>query len=568
MTSAAKTILLALAAMILSACQIASQHEPIEEPVSLPVEQPSAVIQRLVQSESGAEGEAVQTFYARRGFEPIWNKKSSKELIGLLLDAYQEGFHGDEFGVWEIQGFNNLGDLPSYQRAEADVFLSRSFFRYIRYRFVGKARPNKADHSWDNPNEGKVGKLLEIAETAIYSEAIEETIHQYSPSNRLYKKLKTALNRYRTIEQNGGWLTIPLGPILKLGTLDSRVPFLRLRLQATGDLDASKLHDGYRYDTGLAAAVRRFQFRHNIKVDGIAGLETQVEMNRPVSERIDQIRLNLERARWLSSGDEQEMLVINIAGFKVYLVRDDRVIWQTRAQVGTPYRKSPLFKSKMKYVVFNPTWTVPPTILEKDILPKLKAGDLDYLTTRNMRVLDFKGNPVEASSVKWADYNAKNLPYLLRQDAGVENALGRMKFVFPNDYTIFMHDTPSKGLFDKQKRAFSSGCIRIEHPHELAQLVLGEKKGWSPKRVKQLVNSGETKSIFLPRELNVWLTYWTVDVDDDGQVIFIDDIYGRDQAVLDMLNRKAPALLARVINSPSIQPLKENRGLAEREILY
>jgi murein L,D-transpeptidase YcbB/YkuD len=536
---AIKAIIFSLVAMLLPACQIVSQHDPIEAPVSSPVEEPSVFIQRLVQSESGVEGEVVAAFYARRNFDPVWNRRNSGELINLLLDAYQEGFHGDEFGVWELERFNNIDDLPSYQRAEADVFLSSSFFRYIRYRFIGKARPDAVDHSWDHPNEGRLDKLLEIAETVLQSGAIQETVQQYTPSNRLYKKLRSALNRYRKIEQRGGWLTIPLGPVIKLGVSDPRVPFIRLRLQATGDLDESKSSDSFRFDTDLAVAVRHFQFRHNIKVDGIAGLDTQMEMNRPVRERIDQIRLNLERARWLSSGNEQEMLVVNIAGFKAYLVRDDKVVWQTRAQVGTPYRKSPLFKSKMKYVVFNPTWTVPPTILEKDILPKLQAGNLDYLKSRNIRVVDFKGNPVEASSVKWTAYKARNLPYLLRQDAGAGNVLGRMKFVFPNSYTIFIHDTPSKGLFGKQKRAFSSGCIRIERPYELAQLVLGERNGWTTKRLKKLVSSGETKSIYLPRELSVWLTYWTVDVADNGQVIFIDDVYERDQTVLDKLNRMA-----------------------------
>jgi murein L,D-transpeptidase YcbB/YkuD len=224
---------------------------------------------------------------------------------------------------------------------------------------------------------------------------------------------------------------------------------------------------------------------------------------------------------------ESEFLVVNIAGFRLYVIRRGEVVWRTRVQVGRPYRSTPIFASTLSYLVFNPTWTVPPTILRQDYLPQLKR-DPQYLAARNIDVLDRAGKAVEQSGIDWS--SARNLQYQLVQRPGPTNALGRVKFMFPNEYFVYLHDTPSRDLFDKESRAFSSGCIRVEDPLELAQMVLGDK--WSRERVEAMIAAGRTQTVILDKPIAVKLLYWTTEVDAAGRVSFFPDVYGRDPALI------------------------------------
>jgi murein L,D-transpeptidase YcbB/YkuD len=224
---------------------------------------------------------------------------------------------------------------------------------------------------------------------------------------------------------------------------------------------------------------------------------------------------------------ESEFLVVNIAGFQLYLVRRGEVVWRTRVQVGKPYRSTPIFASTLSYLVFNPTWTVPPTILRQDFLPELKR-DPDYLQKRNIDVLDRGGPPIAQETIDWS--SSKSLQYQLVQRPGPTNALGRVKFMFPNEHFVYLHDTPSKDLFSKESRAFSSGCIRVENPLELAQIVLGEK--WDRARIDALIAAGRTQTVFVDKPIAVKLLYWTAEVDATGRVSFLPDVYGRDPALI------------------------------------
>jgi murein L,D-transpeptidase YcbB/YkuD len=312
---------------------------------------------------------------------------------------------------------------------------------------------------------------------------------------------------------------------------DARVPKLAERLAITGDIDRSSAAAATTsYSGAVVDGVKHFQERHGLAVDGALGPGTLAALNVPVEMRIEQIRANLERARWVFYDPESEFLVVNIAGFKMYLVRRGEVVWRSRVQVGKTYRRTPIFTSTMSYVVLNPTWTVPPTILRQDYLPQLKRNP-QYLAERNIDVLDRTGKPVDQSSIDWS--SARSLQYQLVQRPGPTNALGRVKFMFPNEYFVYLHDTPSRDLFDRESRAFSSGCIRVENPLELADIVIGDK--WPRARIDAAIADGRTQTVILDKPIAVKLLYWTAEVDGNGRVSFFPDVYSRDDALITAL---------------------------------
>ena len=310
---------------------------------------------------------------------------------------------------------------------------------------------------------------------------------------------------------------------------------VRARLIVT-DGAAGPAGDPQLFDPDLANAVEHFQARHGLDADGIIGARTIEAMNVPVASRIDQLKANLERTRWVFRDLEPRFLVVNIAGFEAYVVEDRKVTWQSRVQVGKPYRKTPVFKKKMTYLVLGPTWTVPPTILREDIIPKIKK-DPAYLARKDMVLLDRSGKLVDISNVDLTAISAENFPYTVRQEPGPKNALGRIKFMFPNKHFVYLHDTPSQTLFDRAERTTSSGCIRVEKPISLAAELLGDPSEWSETRVEERISKASNETVTMTDPIMVFLMYWTSVPDNDGDVKFFSDVYSRDQAVLDGLRQ-------------------------------
>jgi murein L,D-transpeptidase YcbB/YkuD len=298
------------------------------------------------------------------------------------------------------------------------------------------------------------------------------------------------------------------------------------------------------YDTAIEEAVKRFQKRHRLDIDGKVGPKTVESLNVPVQARIDQIRCSLERIRWIFRDVPDDFVVADIAGFRLYLFQDREEVWKTRIQVGKPYHATPVFKDKMTYLVLNPTWTVPPGILRKETLPAIRR-DPDYLKKKNMSVIRSDGSVVDPSTV---DFHAKRFPYGIRQEPGPNNALGRVKFIFPNPYFVYFHDTPSKSLFDQSARAFSHGCIRTQNPLHLAELLLADQ-GWDRARIDKVIDSGKMTTVTLEEPLTVFLLYWTAQVRPDGTVEFREDIYHRDGRIIKGLN--APIEFTRPGNVPA-----------------
>jgi murein L,D-transpeptidase YcbB/YkuD len=314
---------------------------------------------------------------------------------------------------------------------------------------------------------------------------------------------------------------------------------LRKRLAITNDFvaqpGAAAPTDLNLYDPALELGVKAFQERHGLAPDGAIGPGTRATMNVPVAQRIDQIRVNLERARWTLHEMKGEFVLVDVAGFYVSYFRNDEPIWTSRVIVGKDGRETPVFRSTITYVVFNPTWTIPPGILVKDKLPDLKRNP-GALKRMNIRVLDGSGREVNPYSVNWHQYGPSRLPpYQFRQDPGANNALGLVKIMFPNPYLVYLHDSPAKSLFEQDQRMFSSGCIRVQKPFELAELVLNDPE-WNQQTMQQLVATGETKTVNLKKPVSVLLLYWTAQPRPDGQVVFRNDVYGRDPPTLAALN--------------------------------
>ena len=479
-------------------------------------------------------------FYEQRQFRPAWIKSSQiDDLIRAIENVGADGLLPDDYHRGPIRSFSNQIESqspPDLQLlAERDVLLTDALILLGYHLQVGKVDPVELDPNWNFSQRKWPGNPVALVQKAIESGAVDRYFDDLRPRDEYYTYLKATLAKYRSIHHDGGWQSIPKGATLKAGVKNERVDLLRKRLIATSDLVSTPDGPTDRFDKDLLEAVKHFQRRRGLKPDGIVGKNTIRALNQTDESIIDQIRVNLERIRWVMGEDLDDFLFVNIPAFKVHYVRDEKIKWSARVQVGRPYRQTPIFKAKMTRLEFNPTWTIPPTILSKDILPAVKR-DPNYLKINNIQVIDKSGQVIGADKIKWTDYSGRNFPYQLRQKPGSDNALGRIKFMFPNQHAVYMHDTPGKALFRQESRAFSSGCIRVEKPFELARILLG--KGWDNARMQQIINSGKTRSVNISRPIPVIMFYLTALPAKDGEFHALTDIYDRDRAVLDALNAR------------------------------
>jgi murein L,D-transpeptidase YcbB/YkuD len=367
-----------------------------------------------------------------------------------------------------------------------------------------------------------------------------------APDSREYRRLKHALSAYRVLARKGGWQALPGGETLKPGMSDPRVPLLRERLIQLGDLAPTIVVGELTlfYDDSLVQAVKRFQYRHGLDQDGAVGKQTLAALNVPVEARIAQMLLNLERRRWMAEDRPGSYIFVNLADFELKVVDGERTILDTRVVVGTPYHRTPVFSGEMTYLELNPYWNVPPSIARKEILPKIKQ-DVSYLAQQNMRVFsgwDGAASELDPTAINWLAVSPGSFPYKLRQDPGEGNALGRIKFMFPNRFNVYLHDTPSRALFQRTVRSFSHGCIRVQHPQALAELLLRDDPDWTPERIKAAIASGERRVVTLNNPMPVYITYLTAWVNKDGSVHFRDDIYGRDKRLAQALHLSASSM--------------------------
>jgi len=376
--------------------------------------------------------------------------------------------------------------------------------------------------------------LARFVDSTIVYDRVIESIQSLTPSHREYRNLKKGLAIYRTMGENGGWEPVEINVAkLERGMSHPDVGKLRKRLSAGEEIDSLL------FDYELYGKVVAFQKLHGLTADGIVGKGTVEAFNISVEERIADIEANLERWRWLSDDLGERYIKVNIANFEMQVVENDQPVFICEAIVGRPFRQTPVFSSVMNHLVLAPTWTVPPTILWQDVIPAVKKNPA-YLSQKNMQLISRDGSMVNSANVDWKNVSRSNFPYMVRQAPGKDNALGAVKFMFPNQYSVYIHDTPTRNLFVHADRSFSSGCIRISKPLEFAHYLLSDQSSWTSEQINRTIAQGRERTIFLTTPIPVHLLYMTTWAEDDGTVHFRKDIYHRDQPLLSALKMGPP----------------------------
>jgi murein L,D-transpeptidase YcbB/YkuD len=426
--------------------------------------------------------------------------------------------------------------------ADLEMLLTDSFLLCGSHLVHGQVDPETIQSEWFI--QGRVEDLTAALEKGLRAGDVPGALASLRPSHAVYEGLRRAFLDLGGLAAAGGWPKFPAGPKLAAGDRDPRVGALRTILAATGDhLPGAPPLDPELFDGEIERSVKAFQRRHGLEPDGVVGAGTAAALDVPAARRLEQVRANLERWRWIAPDLGERFVLVNVADFRLGVVEDGREIVSMSAVVGTAYRRTPDFSGRMSYLEINPSWTVPPKLVREDILPKVRK-DPGYLKRKGFRVFeDWSAGAMEIDpgSVDWAGLDGAAASYKFRQDPGPQNSLGRIKFMFPNKFDVYLHDTPERWLFGRAQRDHSSGCIRVERPVDLAEYVLRGDPAWTRESILEAIESGETRVVLLRRPLNVHLLYWTVWRDGDGRIQFRNDIYLRDAALSRALEERVSA---------------------------
>lgn len=492
-------------------------------------------------------------FYEDRAYRLAWTSDNRRfthvdVLLEEIRESAQEGMRPGDYHLSLIeQAREQLREYapdetpPPALLVDLDLLCTDAFLLQATHRLSGRVDPETIDREWVANRRSR--DLVPLLENALTEAKISEALDGFLPPQPEYARLRERLLRYREIELSGGWPTLPDGSKLQQGDRSGRVALLQNRLSREGY--AVKATDAAEetFDATLAAAVRAFQENNGLDVDGVVGPATLRALNVPAGMRARQIALNMERWRWLPQELGQRHVVVNIAGFWLEVVENQTTVIDMRVIVGRAYRRTPVFSDQISYLVFNPYWNVPSSIATKDILPQLKQNP-SYLANQNMKLFSGWGTDarvIDPKTVDWSRVTATSFPYRIRQEPGPDNALGMVKFMFPNKYNVYLHDTPARELFARSVRTFSSGCIRVEKPVELAIYLLRDQPQWTTEKIRSLSGRTQEQTVRLTRPVPVHLLYWTAWVDESGRMKFRDDVYGRDLTLDNALQEDPPA---------------------------
>jgi L,D-transpeptidase YcbB len=484
-----------------------------------------------------------QQFYERRQHAPAWIKGTAPlphvaGLIAALNAASDEGLDPQLYNVSLLEqkrqtasrGFLSKKGFEPGEAGEHDVWLTYLYLKYASDLADGLSDLARADAKWQiRPEKFDPSAKLE---EALKNNRIEKSLRELTPENPQYLGLRRVLAEYRAQAANGGWPTVPANIRLRPGQRSHAVALIAQRLSASGDYagHSSNASATEVYSTGLQEAVKRFQRRHGLTDDGIVSAPVIAEMNMPIDRRISQITLNLERWRWLPRDLGERHILVNIPEYRLEVWDGNQVPLTMRVVVGKQDTQTPIFSDVMTHIVFSPYWNVPPDIAQGETLPEIMK-DPGFLDRNNMEVLDADGNPIDPRSIDLAD-PAK---YRFRQRPGIQNSLGLVKFMFPNQYNVYLHDTPMDSLFARASRSFSHGCVRLENPLALAEYVLRDQPEWTRERIEEAMHGEQERTVKLRSAIPVYLGYWTARVSADGILQFRRDVYDIDRRQTSLL---------------------------------
>jgi len=530
-----------------------SPAELVAERIRTRIEAAGVVMELRAAGEPVYASLVLPSFYERRLYRPAWSDEHgptrlADDLIAALRRADLEGLRSEDYHLAGIETVLAAARTDAKRGpalvpdrwAELDLLLTDAFLVYGAHLLAGRVNPETLRPEW--VSNRRTADIAVVLEAALASGNIAGTLASLDPPEVGFRRLREALAHYREVSATGGWPVIPDGSTLRLGERSSSVAALRERLRLEDDLGPVETQDAELFDEPVEQAVKKFQDRHGLTADGVVSAATRAELNVAVERRVEQLELNLERWRWLPKDLGRRHIIVNIAAFELEVVDDGAVVLAMRVVVGRPFNRTPVLSDTMRYLVLNPYWHVPSNIATTELLPKLKR-DPSYLARYKLRVFPssrLDAQEIDPATVDWSTITAAHFPFLLRQDPGPRNALGRIKFMFLNKYHIYLHDTPARPLFEETQRDFSHGCIRIQHPIELAVYLLRNDPRWNRDALLAALDDAEDRSVPLPEPMPIHLLYWTAWADQDGTIEFRRDIHDRDTPLWKALRAPAP----------------------------
>ncbi|GAB4537746.1 MAG: L,D-transpeptidase family protein [Ruegeria sp.] len=495
---------------------------------------------RMAVAESTLRQDDIAAFYRSNGFSAIWVGDTPEHVArraALIKALSSAGLHGLPTGVYDVEGLLARMENARTPRelGAVEAALSLAFVRYARDVQSGVLRPSEIDDGLVRP------VVVRPASEHLSAMLVDDDgsyVAQLAPRSSQYRALMKQKLALQELTRHGGWgPTVPDGKYER-GASGAGVLKLRDRLVAMGFMKptASPV-----YDDAMVVAVQAFQRAHGLEPDGVAGQGTVAEINRSPADRLKSVIVALERERWLPADRGERHILVNQADFSAKIVDEGRVTFETRAVIGknTHDRRSPEFSDQMEHMVINPSWHVPRSIITKEYLPKLRANPN---AVRHLEITDRRGRRVNRGAVDFNQFSASSFPFAMRQPPGQSNALGLVKFMFPNKYNIYLHDTPQKSLFAREVRAFSHGCIRLAQPFEFAYALLARQEEDPKAFFHRILNTGKETKVDLDQPVPVHLIYRTAYIGPKGDVQYRRDVYGRDAKIWDALQKAGVVL--------------------------
>lgn len=531
---------------------LASTHgdqDPLQDQIRLKLEsiQPGRSLSIRNQN-LNASGD-IFSFYSNRKFHEIWSSDGiltelAYELRFEIRQSKFDGLDPQEYHLGLIDTFfntfeankknkvsNDLGEL-----VDLELLLSDAFFQLAAHLERGKVNPALLKSTWEiarKPQKVNYGDLLSVS---LASGEIRRNLETIYPKFTSYKRGREVIRQLdeKSKVDSLNWKPIKIDKTIKVGESNNSIPVIRQRLQFWGYMGHYETENPKVYDSLLFEGVKEFQRKNGMEPDGALGKNSVAGINNSPNVLLDRAAVNMERLRWLPDTlKEAEIILVNIANYRLDYIYKLDTLFSSKVIVGKQYHATPIFSAAMSYIVFSPYWNIPNSIARNEIIPAIRKNP-DYLRQKNMEVVTFSGQPVDPSTINWSN---KSFPYMIRQRPGGSNSLGLVKFMFPNRFSVYIHDTPTRALFDREDRALSHGCIRLQNPTEFAKILLSDMPEWTDERINQAMNQKSERIVNLNRKIPVALVYLTFWADSKGQAHFRQDIYNRDAEILTLLRK-------------------------------